>query len=252
MDKIQQKQQEQYKFEEFEQHVNLYNFIPAGDGKSIVLLRNIAEASQAGHFDKNPSILISGIGAEALALAFANTVCSDDIRQCDARCFMGTKEMIYFYHESRFDSVHIISNIDKTSSDNIVWNFIKHKVYKFSLSFDGRLSEYVYLNGHLILTATDIKKVSQPIIDALDFKVVVDPYTEEQLEMIIKQRLKFCGIRYDAEVITAMLEYFCGGLKGIIEVLRICVLLASQEGKYKLTQEHVEKAVGMAFLPLES
>ncbi len=252
MKEIQQQQMQQYKFEEFEQHVNLYNIIPAGDRKSLDLLRSITDGIQSGYFDKTPSVLIVGDGSMALAIAFANTICSDDIRQCDAKCFMGTREMIYFYGDSRFDSVHIIGNIDKMSSDNIVWNFIKHRVYKFSLSFDGRLSEYVYLNGHLILTATDITKVSQPIVDAVDFKIILEPYTDEQLEMLVQQRLKFCGIGYDTEVIPTILEYFYGGLKGIIDMLRICVLLVSQEGKDCLTLELVEKARAMAFLSLES
>ncbi len=244
-------QQEQYKFEEFEQHINLFNTVPAGNGKSIMLLKNIAEASLSDYFDKKPSILIAGEGAESLAVAFGNSILSDDIRQCDARCFMSTKELIYFYGESKFDSVHIISNIEKMSNDNIVWNFLQHRVYRFSLSFDGQLCEYVHLNGHLILTANDVKKVSQSIIDTVGFKVVLEHYTQEQLEMIVRQRLKFCAIDYgnDDEVITTILEYACGGIARIIEILRLCVLLVQQEGKSKLTLDLVQKAVNLAYLP---
>ncbi len=249
--KMIEQQQDQYKFEEFDQHINLFNIVSAGNGKSITLLRNIAEASLSDYFDKKPSILIVGEDASNLAVAFGNTILADDIRQCDARCFMSTKELIYFYGESKFDTIHIITNIEKMSNDNIVWNFLKHRVYRFSLSYDGQLSEYVHLNGHLILTANDVKKVSQSIIDTVGFKVVLEHYTQEQLEMIVRQRLRFCSIDFgnDNEVITTILEYACGGIARIIEILRICVLLVQQEGKNCLTLDIVQKAVNLAYLP---
>lgn len=250
MKEIQQQQQEQYKFEEFEEYINLYTIVPAGKGDSLTLLQFLADQIQGGHFSKNPSIIIAGEGASTLAIAMANSIFSQDVRHYDANCIQGTRELIHFYGESKLDSVHIISNIEKLGNENILWNFLTHRVYRFCANYDGQLSEYIYLNGVIILTAKDITKVREYIIDAANFKVVLEPYSQEQLEMIIRQRLKFSGIyEQNKEVIMTIFEYSYGSLKRIIEILRICVMLVSQEGKDCLTLELLQKAVNMAYLP---
>ena len=59
MKEIQQQKEQSYKFEEFEQHINLFNVVPSGKGNSIMLLRNIAEMSQCSYFDKKLSKFVT-------------------------------------------------------------------------------------------------------------------------------------------------------------------------------------------------
>ncbi len=253
MEEIQQQQKEQYKFEEFEEHLNLFNIVPAGDGKSLDLLRVVTDGIQSGHFDKKPSILIAGDGSINFAIAMANTLCPQELKICDAHYLLTTKDQMDFFGETLPDTIHIIQRVEKMGiNESVLWNYLKNRFYKFKLSYDCRLVEYIYLNGMIIIVAQDIQKVSQAILDSTDFKVVIEPYSQKQIEMIVRQRLKFCGIyEQNNEVITTILEYACGGLKRIIEILRICVLLVSQEGKKCLTMELVQKAVNLAFLPSE-
>lgn len=236
--------QQQYKYEEFDQHISLFNCIPAGKGNSLILLRKIVDGIQNSHFDRNPSILVVGEAAPLFATATANTLCSIDIRTIEAKYLYGVQNQIEFFSDSLFNTIHIINNFEKANfAEPVIWQFLKNGVYKFG-SYLSRPEIYIHVNGIIILTASDIKSISQPIIDAVGFKVEIESYTQAQLELVVHQRLKFCGIDYcgDEQVLKTIVEYGCGQLKYIIEFLKICILLAQTDGNNKLTLKIVERA----------
>ncbi len=235
--------QQQYKFDEFEQHVSLNNIIPAGNGKHIELLKYIAAGIQSGSFRINPSLLIVGEGAKTIGIALGNTICSEDIRKLDSKYFFGTQNQKDFFENSYCDTVHILSNIDKMGMfEGVLWHFLRLREYKFT-GMD-KTFEILHVNGIIILTAKTITSISPPIINALDFKIKTEPYTQEQLEQIVSQRLKFCSIHYESEnVLKAIVAKGSGELKQIIDLLKMCILLLEEEGKKTVTEEIVEKAV---------
>jgi hypothetical protein len=238
-------QHQQYKYEEFDQHISLWATIPSGQGHSLVLLRKIVEGIQSGSFTRNPSIVIAGEGSRELAIATANTLCSSDIREIDAKFLFNTKNMVDFFSSSNFDSVHIILNIGSIGlSESVLWNFIKSREYKFS-RMDGSW-EIIHSHGSIILTSEQVKSISPRILKIADFKVIMEPWTQSQLELLVHQRLKFCGIDYgdNEEVLKTIIEYCQGEIWRIIDLLKICVLLAQSENQ-KLTLRMVEKASKM-------
>jgi len=237
-------EQQIYKFEEFGQHISLWNVIPAGQGNSLVLLRKIIDGIQGNSFSQIPSLLIAGEGAEIFSRAVANSLCSSDIREIDAKYLTTNQSQIQFFRDSLFETVNIVSSVGGLGlSESVLWHLIKNRVYKFS-SYDRKNFEYIHVNGMIIVCTKDIKLVPPQIIKAVDFKVIIEPYTQEQLELIVHQRLKFCGIDYgdDGEVLKTIIEYGNGQLSLIIDFLKICILMAQSESREKINLKLVQRA----------
>ncbi len=242
-------QQEQtYQFDEFDNHVNLWNLVSPGSGKCLDMLRHIEEGIHAANFYKSPTILIAGEECETFAMAMTNSLCVDDVRNCDGKYFNIIKNQMDFFDNSMDNTVHIMSNVEKMGmSESVLWDFIKKREHCFTIPLSGSFKKYIFLNGVLILTAKDIKRVSDTIKAEVNFVVVLEPYTREQLAMILKQRLQFCGINYgqNDEVLKAITEFGTGDHSIVIRFLRSCILVAETEGKDCLTLELVKKTAGM-------
>lgn len=238
--------QHQHRFEEFDQHISLWNTIPAGSGNSLVLLRKIVDGIESSFFSRNPCIVIAGEGARELGLAVANTLCSQDIREVEGQFLYLVRGQSDYFDNSLFDAVHIINDVGRIGmSECALWHVIKTRIYK-TVRADGSAG-YNYVHGIIILAADDIKAVPSSLCRASDYKVVIEEYTREQLELIIHQRLKFCGVNYqnDEEVLKTINKYGGGKLVPILDLLKICIFLAQFEHDNILTLKTVDKAFKM-------
>jgi hypothetical protein len=233
---------QQYKLEEFDKHISLWNCIPAAQGNSLTLLRKIVNGIQSGNFARNPSLIIANEGAKELAIATANSLCSSDIREIESKYLFNVKTQIDYFSDSCFDTIHIIYSVNRIGlTESVLWQFIKNRGCKFPM-MDNSV-QHIHCHGVIIIVADEIKSIPLALIDAIDFKVIIEPYTQEQLELIVHQRLHFCGIDYggDEEVLTTILEYCQGEIWRIKDLLKICVLLA-QEADGKLNVKLIERA----------
>ncbi|MBI9060249.1 MAG: hypothetical protein JEZ01_20955 [Labilibaculum sp.] len=244
MEKI---EKQQYKFEEFDEYVSLFNIVPAGNNDSLVLLRKIVDGIQSDVFDRNPCVLIVGEGSKDFAISLANSLCSDDIREFEAKYLNTTQSQMEFLGDSLYDTIHILNNINSAGmSESMIWSVIKNRKCRFN-NYRGDPEIYYHINGQIILTAEKIESVPVPILAASDFKVLIEPYTQNQLELLVHQRLWFCGIDYgkDEEVLKTIVEYGKGELQRILNLIKICILLAQTEGESELSVEMVKRASRM-------
>lgn len=242
--------QNQHKYEEFNRHVSLWNIIPSGSGNSLVLLRKVLDGIQSGTFEKNPTLVISGEGARDLAYAFANSYCSEDIREIEAQHLYLVRGQSEFFLNSLYDTVHIIENIATIGmSESILWHVLKKRIYKTS-RMDGSI-DFHHITGIIVMTAGEIKSVPPSLYRAVDFKAVMEHYTQEQLELIVHQRLVFCRIDYqnNEDILKTVIEYSCGKLNFIYELLKVCILLAQLEHGNKLDMKTVQQAFKLSHLP---
>ena len=104
--------------------------------------------------------------------------------------------------------------------------------------------EIIHSHGTIILISEELKCISPRILKAVDFKVIMEQWTQDQLELIVHQRLKFCSVSYgdNGEVLKTIVEYGYGKLDLINDLLKVCVLLAQSEEEGKLSIRTVEKA----------
>ena len=225
------KKQEEHTYEEFEQHISLYNLIPQGDGNALKLLRKICDGIDSGWFERNPSILIAGENAMTHSLAFANTLCSEDIRHYHSKYLYTVNNLIECFKDSLFDTIHIIQNPEEIgNSEGTLWSMLNKREYKFT-SIDRKRFEHIFIHGLIILVTNNPASVPSPITESVDYKIITNQCSHTQLQLIVHQRLKFCSVNYqnDDEVLKTIAKQ--GRIDQVMEFLKICILIAQTEDK---------------------
>ena len=78
----------------------------------------------------------------------------------------------------------------------------------------------------------------------IDHIVELDEYTDQQLELVVLQRLKYCQIEYQEEkVLWLIVEYGCKNLHKIIRLLKDAITIMLADSRTFLTTEDVKKVM---------
>lgn len=236
--------------DEFESSVSLYNLLAGGKGKGIILLKKIVDQIQNDNYenvnsDSPPNILITGKeGKSITAIAFLRALGVQEIRQIQACFIEGDSYLVAFFQNSNANIGYIIRQIEKLQEGLLsnLWQILVEKRLRMFNFLSGQ-EEVHRISGIVVLTSSEIKKVSKPIVDAVDFVVELGEYTQEQLQLIVLQRLMFSNIDYEnEEVFKSVVEYGNGQLKHIIRFLRTCYTIVRADGRCKLLLSDIEKA----------
>lgn len=257
MKKKQEKEQQViYELNDFENHCHLWNIIVGGSGKGLVLLRKIVDAIQS---DSNPgkdppSILLvgkSGTGKKLVSRAIANSLICEDVRTCPGEYFHDNIPSLQFFQDSFPTTIHIIYDIENISKmgESVLWKYLKRQECKYYNYTTRSYDWIVHCNGMIIMTTKDKDKLSKAIVDNVDYIVELEPYTTEQLKIIVHQQLKFCSIDYgeNEEILKEIVEQGYKNIGITIDFLKICLMLLKAEMLDCLTMEVVEKATRMSW-----
>ena len=236
---------------DFENEVNLYRLVSGGSCSGLLLLRKLADKIHQDNYlspgTRLPSLLLCGKeGTRLHALALLNSLCIEDIRECDSRYFDSGINSKEIFENSYFDTCHLITNIEqlRPQQEAVIWRYIKLGWCSYQ-NFALKTKEIIHNNGMIILTTKDSSKVAPPILSAVDYKVGIEPYNQANLELLVHMMLRYSGIDYsnDEEVLKTIIEHACGELDIIInDLLKVCILLAQSEEGGKLSIKTVEKA----------
>ena len=237
--------------DEFENSVSLYNLLAGGSGKAVILLKKMVDQVQNDNFhnviaNSPPSLIIIGReGKSVTAKAFLRALGIEQIRQIQARYVEGESYLVALFQNSHANIGYIIHHVEKLQEGllSYLWQLLKEKKLCI-FNFLNQMEEVHKINGIVILTSSDIKKVSQPIMQAVDYVIKLEEYTQQQLELIVLQRLQFSGLDYEnEEVLRTVVEYGNGQLRYIIRFLRDCYTVVRADGRDKLMLSDIEKAV---------
>ncbi len=100
--------------------------------------------------------------------------------------------------------------------------------------------------GMIVITANDIDKVPKAIVDEVDYIVELEPYSQQQLELIVMQRLKYANIEIESDqILKSIVQFGNGEIKQIIRFLLDCYVAMRSEGRTKLLMSDVRTAVRM-------
>ena len=245
------------KLNAFNLHINLWNIIPAGSGKGVVMLRKAVDAIHNGNYKnpgcRPPSFLICGAKGKRLAVrALTNSLAIADVRLCPAKYFENGYPSFKLFSDSYPETAHVITNIENLTpmTEVTVWKFLHNKVCNY-YSQTQKVSNILGCNGMIILTAKNKAIVSDEIIKSTDFICELEPLTQDQLLTVIHQRLVFCGIEYEGEeVLKAIFEQGFGQIEDIIPALERSLMLMEAELQDRLTLAIVEKAERLFTIPV--
>ena len=234
----------------FDETISLYNLLAGGSGKGIILLRKLVDQIQNDNYENvnsnsPPIILITGReGKSVTAKSFLRALGIEETRQIQACFIEGESYLVAFFQNSNANIGYIIHHIEKLQEGLLsnLWQILEERKLRMFNFLSGQ-EEVHRINGIVILTSSDIKKVSQPVVDVINFVVQLEPYTQEQLELIVLQRLMCSGINYEnEEVLKSVVEYGNRNLRDIIRFLRTCYILMRADGRDKLMLSDIEKA----------
>jgi hypothetical protein len=177
---------------EFDDTISLWQMIPAGSGKGLMLLKKIVDYIINAHPSRCPSILITGPEAKrTYAKAFLRALGLEDTREMDGFLLQPCSSLIEYFRAPSANTGYIITGshqldpqIQVTMSDIVnrrkfnMFNFIKES------------KETYGVEGVLVLTAPSVLMVSESIRRAIDYHVAIEPYTHQQKVLIGLQRIK--------------------------------------------------------------
>ena len=254
---MKKEQKQKHQLDQFEDHCHLWNIIPGGQGKGIVLLRKIVDAIQHDNYaepgNKPPVVLITGqTGKRFAARALANSLAIEDVRICPGKYFENGYYSHQFFSDSYLSTAHIITNIEDMQNrvEPTLWRYMKNRQCRY---YSGAKKEYdstVYCNGLIVITAKHRDKVSPEISKATDYVVELEPLNLDQIEAALHQRLVFCGVEYDGdEVLKAIVSQEEGQIEYAIQFLKQCLLIMKAEMADCLSLEVVKKASRIGPIP---
>jgi len=239
-----QEQKHNLELSEFDRSVSLWQLLPSGSGKGAALLRTVTDSLLNSTNRISPSILITGPeGKRTHARAFSRSLGIDTIIEIDASLLEVAVGMPLFF-DAVDNQAHIVANAEKlpAQGQHSIAQILKER--RFSLYNYVLKRQVAYdVAGLVLLTATELSGVPEPVLSAIDYVVELEPYTFEQLQLVVLQRLKYCGVEYECEeVLTEIVLGGDGRLKQMIRFLRVCVAVMRAEGRQVLCSGDVERA----------
>ncbi len=93
------------------------------------------------------------------------------------------------------------------------------------------------------MTTHDIADIPNFIIENIDHVVNIEEYSNQNLEMLVSQRIKYCNLEYEEEVSKLIVESGNKQLHEIIRMLRNSITVMMANDRNTLTVEDVKQAM---------
>jgi hypothetical protein len=240
---------------DFDQSISLYQMIPAGSGKGLMLLKKIVEYILTAKPTRIPSILITGAqGIRTHARAFLRALAIEDVRETDGLLLQPCSALIDYFRNPSPDTGYIIAgayNLDKQVQPLMIDVLTNQKFNMYNFVRESK--ETYSVQGLLVLTTRSINLLPPPMRQIFDYIIEIESYTNDQKILIGLQRIKYCGIGYRSEeVLEEIVMRTNGNLRQMIHLLQIAITLISAEGRMELDIQDIRKAADLLPQPNQS
>ena len=233
----------------FDQEISIYKVL--FQDKATSLLKYIIEKISIDTFQNNrarlPSILITGKeGKELTARAFSNSMAMElETIQGDLLGTGGNSGTLY--ENSNDETVYYISSSEKlfASSVSSLYKFLIQGFTTMRNPISRDVEKISADNKLFVFSAIDHKKVNQVLYKAINYHCYLQKYNIEQMELIVEQRLRWCGIDYDKEIPAIIVRNGEGSISNCIRLLSVCFLIIRGDGRTYMTVKDVEIGIGL-------
>ena len=160
--------------------------VPAGEGYSLKQLKQISDAELNNTFDlglRPFSLLLSGpsgCGKRTHGKAFARSLGIECIKETSATLLYADNHVMDFFYPTGMETAYLISDIDYMRSDvtRHFYNIVTSGEYEISNHIRHTHESY-YVNGYIILTADRVERVSDCILENLNYHVPLQKWNKE-------------------------------------------------------------------------
>jgi len=223
--------------------VSLWQLIPSGRGLGLSLLKTIVNAIHNGDFKLRSLLIVGHAGLRTHGSAFIRALGIEKLSQIDGSLLPPGGELVKFFNSDK-DQAFLITNADELTP------MLQLPVYKIITTNKYQLYNHMKqgyesfdVPGLIVMTSKNIKDVADPIVKSVDSIVEIENYRQEQLRLIILQRLVYAHIGYENDdILKNIVLYGNNDLKQTIKFLKICIAVMQSDGRRKLLLDDVEKA----------
>ena len=246
-----EKQKQIVTIDEFDNTVSLYQLLPAGTGSGLKKLKIIIDSIHNSEIDnglKPFSLIIAGKQAvRTHARCFIRAMGLEYPYEMPSNLLQTTPtEVFNFFHPTRWCDSYVISAISLLYPTTLKTLYEIITTGRFSVYNNiKKTTEVVPVFNPILLTTHRLDKVSDYFTEKIDHIVELDEYTDQQLELIVLQRLKYCQIDYQEEkVLQLIVEYGSKNLHQIIRLVKDAITIMLADSRTVLTVEDVKKVMG--------
>ncbi len=150
------------------------------------------------------------------------------------------------YKDIEKETVYFISSADQLAASSITL------LYKFLIHGHVRIRNYMAsdyrtvssANKLFVFSVNEPKKLCPDLLKAIDYHCCLNDYLPpNQIELIIEQRLKWCGVDYDKQVPAIIVRNGWATIAQNIRLLGVCNLIMRGDNRTKMKIQDVEKGI---------
>jgi hypothetical protein len=240
--------------DEFDETVSLYQLLPNSDGKSISHLKMIVNSilnNPAQQQIKPLSLLVVGPQATRThGRAFIRALGIEEIRETHAQVLNTSYNAINdFFNPLLPTQSFLLSNIEVLYSSILksLFEIITTGQYYWYDSIKKAKGIAAVYNP-VVMTARDITKIPEYFQESIQHIVMLGEYSQQNLELVVLQRLKYAQIDFEEEVLKLTVEQGCNDLQNIITILKSSITVMLAGNRSVLTVGDVNKAKRFSLL----
>jgi hypothetical protein len=238
-----------FDLDEFDETISLWQLMPSGTGKAGKFLKFIVDSvlnNDPSLRTKPVSLLITGYQAKrSHGRCFLRALGIEEIQEIPSNLLQTTTAVRNFFDRPGLGKGYLISNAQMLSNAvqiNLLNILTKGEFY---LNTDTlKNTETFAVPSSLVLTAPDKKSVPICLAQKVEYSIEIEPYTDTQLELIVLQRLKYCGVDYQDEellkyiVIAGMKNLYC-----TITLIKLAITIMLSDCRTTLMMSDVKRAL---------
>jgi len=244
-----QEQKQIISLDEFDSTVSLYQLIPSGAGRAISNLKLIIDSihnSQIEQSLKPISLLITGKqGVRTHARSFIRALGLEFINESPSHLLQATPTAVSdFFDPLLTCDSYLISDVNLLNSSilKILYQIMTCGKYSLNNHFN-QSKEIIAVYHPLVMTARN-NKIPHYFTEKIDHIIEIEEYNDQQLELVVLQRLKYCQVSYENEkVLELLVAYGHKDLHKIIRLLKSSITVMLAGSRKVLTVADIKKVM---------
>ena len=246
-----QEQKQIVGIDEFDETVSLYQLVSPGAGRGLshlkVIVNSILHNPEQQQARPLSLLIIGKQGCRTHARSFIRALGLETISEIPAQLLHAPPPAIYeFFSPLLLCDSYIISSVDALYPGILkTLHEIVSKGEYSAYNYQRQCKEVFVVFKPVIMTTSKENKIPDYFLENIDHIVKIEDYTDQQLELIILQRLKYCQIDYQEEKVLWLLkEYGNKELYKIIRLLKSAMTVMLSDSRTVLTVDDIKKVMG--------
>jgi Holliday junction resolvasome RuvABC ATP-dependent DNA helicase subunit len=230
----------------FNDEVSIYKVL--FQDRTTTLLKKIVEQISNDRFDGNhtqyPSILLLGCSKRLVVEAMCNALCFN-FEEVQGDLLGQGASLNTLYENLSKETLYHITSADKLTNYSVsfLYRFLNQGSILCRNPFTRENEMVLAMNKMFVFSATTAENMNADLLKIIDYHCHLDDYNNEQLRIIVEQRLNWCNIEYSEKVPALIVEHSQGSISNCINLLKVCYSIMRGDCRSKMIVLDVKKGL---------